>query len=168
MRINVAHQLRQSIGLTEFHKVSEIDPVTNQPIYGEVKMLRTNRSILVSGQLKTTVRAVCSRCLQEFDYPLTLDIEEEYFPTVDVVSGMPLPALKEAEFTIDEHQVIDLAEVVRQYALVVMPMKPVCREDCAGLCPYCGCNLNHQTCGCAPLPDPRWADLGRFILEGKR
>ena len=71
-------------------------------------------------------------------------------------------------FIIDEHHVLDLSEAVRQYALVVIPMKPVCREDCAGLCPGCGCNLNREQCNCPSQPaDPRWLELTKLVNERK-
>ena len=74
-------------------------------------------------------------CLAIFDYPLVLEFEEEYFPisdTTDVCFRETCP--DEADyFTIDEHQVIDLTEAIRQYVLISVPMKPLCREDCTGL-----------------------------------
>ena len=68
-------------------------------------------------------------------------------------------------FTIDEHHILDLTEAVRQYALLALPMKPLCRQDCAGLCPTCGHNLNQGGCGCPPQgPDPRWSGLNKLLL----
>lgn len=167
MKINVAQQLKQSIGCVQWHKINEVENA--HPVQGEIKLLRTDRGILVSGMVKTIASSVCSRCLQEFDIPLTLNIEEEYFPTVDVVSGAPLPAPEEpGSFTIDQNHVIDLGEAVHQYALLTIPMKPVCRVDCRGLCPYCGCNLNYETCNCVVNPsDPRWAKLSGLASAGE-
>lgn len=170
IQINVVWQLKQTVGVTRHYQISETVDETDYQIEGEVELLRTDRGILVTGTLETTIQVMCSRCLEAFNYPLTLKIEDEYFPTVDVVSGIPLSA-PEGLFTIDENHEISLDEAVRQYTLLASPMKPLCRPDCKGLCPYCGFNLNHGTCGCLPPPDPRWAGLGKLVsgvAEGER
>ena len=128
--------------------------------------MRTGQGILIRGVLDTAIDATCSRCLSSFSWPLTLDIEEEYFPTTDVISGAPLPLPEEPGcFTIDEHYVLDLTEAIHQHLLLAIPMKQLCREDCAGLCPNCGHNLNQGPCDCLPQGvDPRWSKLSKSIL----
>jgi len=168
MRINVSQQLKTSIGSIREYEVSEIVNVAGgrSMVQGEVKLIRTDRSILVKGTLHTEVAVTCSRCLSLFGCPLTLNIEEEYFPITDVVSGASLPLHEEPGcFTIDEHHVIDLTEGIRQYALLAIPMKPLCRGDCAGLCPSCGHNLNQGPCDCSPQEtEPRWPELSKLTL----
>jgi uncharacterized protein len=133
-------------------------------IKGECNLLRVQRSILVKCALDTEVELACSRCLGRFRHPLKINFEEEFLPTVDVTSGMPLPSPEEATaFTIDEYHIIDLTEAVRQYSLMAIPMKALCREDCAGLCPNCGKNLNEGKCDCpAQNIDPRWSKLAEL------
>jgi uncharacterized protein len=128
-------------------------------------MVRTDRGILVKGKLRTEVELTCSRCLGRYTTPLTMQLEDEYIPTVDVLSGAPLPAPDEpTPFTIDEHHSIDLGEAVRQYSLLAVPMKPLCREDCRGICAGCGKNLNEGPCACPQREmDPRWAALNKLI-----
>ena len=160
MQINVAQLLKESVGAVRTYEIDE----TNEeglPIKGTVKLLRTNRSILVTGSLETATRGECSRCLEKYEFPLKIDIEEEYFLTRDPVSGVALPAPTEAgAFLIDENHILNLSEAVRQYIIMALPMKPVCREDCAGLCPQCGRNLNRGSCDCSPVSlDSRWAPL---------
>jgi uncharacterized protein len=140
-----------------------------RPVKGKVQFLRTNRSILVTGNLETSIKGECSRCLEQFDYPLKLNIEEEFFLTVDPISGLPLPPPTESgSFLIDENHILDLGEAVRQYKIMALPMNPVCRQDCAGLCPQCGRNLNYGACDCpAAPPDPRWAKL-QLLRSAKR
>jgi uncharacterized protein len=101
--------------------------------------------------------------------PIRLDIAEEYFPTTDVQSGAALPVPDGAgSFTVDEHHVIDLTEAIRQYAEMKMPMKPLCRDDCAGICPSCGRNRNEGDCDCRRREtDPRWAVLLEARAAGK-
>jgi len=131
--------------------------------------MRTDRGILASGTLHSEIEVTCSRCLSLFRYPLKLNFEEECFPTTDIISGAFLPLPEEpGSFTIDENHVLDLTEAIRQYALMAIPMKPLCRENCAGLCPQCGRNLNLGVCDCpSQAVDPRWAALTKLVSEQK-
>jgi len=155
MQINVAQQLKSAVGSVRDYEVSETIDVTGDGngslVQGKVSLMRTDRGILVKGVLNAEVELTCSRCLSLFNCPLTLNIEEEFFPTIDVVSGVSIPVPDEPGcFTIDERHVLDLNEAMRQCALLAIPMKPLCREDCAGLCPDCGHNLNLGACDCPP------------------
>ena len=167
-QINVSQLLKTSIGTDRGYEVSEdIDNTGGgevREVKGEISLLRTNRGILVKGVLNTVVELTCSRCLSVFTFPVTLNINEEYIPTVDIDSGAPLPSAREpGSFTIDEHHTIDLGEAIRQYTLLATPIKPLCREDCAGLCANCGHNLNEGGCDCPPLvADPRWSKLSKL------
>jgi uncharacterized protein len=79
------------------------------------------------------VEIACARCLDIYSQPLTLNIEEEFFPTLDMYGGYITPPDEEDDsFTIDEHQILDLTEAIRQYTLLAIPMKPLCREECSG------------------------------------
>ncbi len=166
MRINVAQQLKQSVGYVRRYQIDERSPF----LKGEVRLLRTNRGILATVRLKTKVRSVCSRCLEEFESPLTVDFEEEYFPSRDVLNGSSLPVSEGVEgFVIDENHMLDLTEAVRQHIMLALPMKPICQQDCAGLCPVCGQNLNYGTCNCAQRhPDSRWASLQGLLSSERR
>jgi uncharacterized protein len=173
MQVHVAQLLKAEIGAKREYEVSgavDIDGSgVESAVSGRVDLMRTNRGILVTGRLQTEAVVACSRCLTSFRYPLDFGIEEEYFPTVDVVSGVSVTLPDDpGAFTIDEHHVIDLTEAARQYALTVLPMKPLCREDCAGLCPRCGRNLNLGPCDCPPEPlDPRWTALADWVNKQK-
>ena len=170
IQINVSQQLKSSIGSIRNYEASGMVDIGGDDggsmVHGEVKLMRTDQSILTKGTLYTKVEVTCSRCLSLFSYPLTLDIEEEYFPTIDVVSGawLPLPG-EPGCFTIDEHHVLDLTEAIRQYALLAIPMKPLCGEDCVGLCPNCGYNLNQGPCNCLPQGTvSRLTELSKLAL----
>ncbi len=172
LQINVSQQLKAPIGSVRNYRVSEMVDIAggNSLIQGEVGLMRTDRSILAKGTLHTKVDLTCSRCLSLFSYRLKLNIEDEYSPTTDVVTGSSLPLPDEpGSFTIDEHNILDLTEAIRQYALLAIPMKPLCREDCAGLCPACGYNLNQAPCNCPPKPaDPRWSELSKLVLANNQ
>jgi uncharacterized protein len=174
MEINVSQQLKAPIGNVREYEIDDISDVMgkglNNEIKGRVKLTRTNRGILVQGSLKTGVPLECSRCLKSFENPLTINIEEEYFPIIDVNSGTALEIPDDpGSFMIDEHHILDLREAIRQNSLLAIPMKPLCREDCAGLCSQCGKNLNESTCDCNnEVIDPRWAKLAQLSRVGKK
>ena len=169
MQINVSQQLKASVGSIRNYEVNEVVDVAGdgngRMVQGEVELLRTHRGILVKGVLHTEAEVTCSRCLNLFGCPLTLNIEEEYLPTVDVVSGALLSLSEEPGcFTIDERHILDLTEAIRQYVLLAIPMKPLCREDCAGLCLHCGRNLNLGPCNCIPQgTEPYWSELSELV-----
>jgi uncharacterized protein len=165
MEINVAQLLKEPIGSSRRYKVDETVDIDenkrDRRIGGEISLLRTQRGVLARGAMHTELELTCSRCLSLFAHQLKISFEEEYLQTVDVNSGLPFQASGEpGAFTIDEHHVIDLSEAIRQYALLSIPMKPLCRGDCAGLCPECGHNLNQGPCDCpVRTVDPRWSKL---------
>lgn len=168
MQINVAQLLQESIGSTRKYQVNETltgDDGNDHRVSGDCQLLRTQRSILVKCRMNTNVNLTCSRCLADFEQPLNFKFEEEYLPTVDVNSGAPLEMPEEAgTFTIDEHHILDITEAVRQYAQLVVPMKPLCTRECAGLCQKCGKNLNEGLCTCPSEEiDPRWAKLTQLM-----
>jgi uncharacterized protein len=172
MIFNVAQLLKAPIGTTREYDVDDQLPTiednpTTEPVRGHVKLIRTRRGVLVNANLATATRLQCSRCLEDAVAPLDLHIEEELVPTVDVNTGLPVPALAGEEagaFKIDEHHHLDLTEAVRQYGLLAIPLQPLCREDCAGLCPVCGKNRNAGSCECNSEPDdPRLVPLRQLL-----
>ncbi len=168
MQINVSQLLQEPIGSSRHYQVNEAAVFENgstHQINGECQLLRTQRSILVKCKLDTDAELTCSRCLSTFRQPLTVKFEEEYLPTVDVMTGTPLDISDDiGHFTIDKNHILELNEAIRQYTLLVMPMKPLCREDCFGLCQKCGKNLNQGPCDCPKQEiDPRWSKLSKLI-----
>ncbi|RJQ39114.1 MAG: DUF177 domain-containing protein [Dehalococcoidia bacterium] len=163
LTINVAQQLKESIGAEREYELSgrvDIDG-KESTVEGQVKLTRTDRGIVVEAHVTGKMKIACSRCLAEFDHPLSLNFEEEYLQTVDMASGGKLSLPGDCgNFTTDARHNLDLSEAVRQYALLSVPIKPLCRKKCAGLCPHCGQNLNQGQCQCPSAQvDPRWAPL---------
>ncbi|MFQ5826320.1 MAG: DUF177 domain-containing protein [Dehalococcoidia bacterium] len=152
MEINVAQLLKQPVGANRKYTISEYADLGDGDLSltkGEVTLLRTDRGILAQGLLEGKIKAVCSRCLGMFDYPIGLKIQEEFFPTLDPIRGVRLSPPETADdLIIDENHILDLAETVRQQGVIAMPLKPLCRPDCAGLCPSCGQDLNQGPCSC--------------------
>ena len=136
------------------------DDVSLADLRGEARLLRTDRGLLVTVRAHAQTRASCSRCLATVESPMEIDFEEEFLPVVDPVSGAHITTTEaEDSFVIGADLTLDLGEPLRQYALMSSPSKPLCRPDCAGLCPTCGINLNKGPCSCPPPGDERWQAL---------
>jgi uncharacterized protein len=175
MLFNVAQLLQEDPGSTRRHELDEppyrIDEGVEaiSPLTGTVRLNRTNRGVLADADVATDLRLECSRCLEEVVVPIRAQITEEYYPTVDLRSGVTVDRPDGgAGYMLNEAHELDLTEPVRQSILLELPMKPLCRGDCAGLCPQCGKNLNEGACQCEREPtDPRLGQLGEW-LKGKR
>ena len=179
MQFNVAQLLRAPTGTSRHYEVDEpaselqalldVDDVrVRSPIQGMVTLMRTTDGILVTGALETALELVCDRCLEAFEVPVQVELEESFRPIIDIRSGAGLPRIAGEELAtlIDEHHILDIAEVVRQRTLLATPMHPVCRPDCAGLCPQCGKSLNEGQCQCeTETIDPRWSKLQALLYE---
>jgi len=163
MKFNVAQLLKEEIGSEREYEVKG-ESEEGYPVRGKVKLLKTDKSILVKGDIETKVKLVCSRCLETFELPLSFHIEEEFFPKVDINTGEFI--YKGEEFFIDEANILDLSEVIRQYIILSIPLSPVCSESCKGLCPVCGTNLNEKECGCdRSRRGAYWDKLREFFKE---
>jgi Predicted metal-binding, possibly nucleic acid-binding protein len=133
--VNVAQLLKEPVGSSRSY---DIDDVLAEQVVGSVEgkimLIRSSQGILVRGELTVKVELMCSRCLNPFFCPISFNIEEEFFSTVDVSSGLPLSLPEEANgFTIDGNHMLNLSKLIRQYVLLNLPMKPLCRPDCAGM-----------------------------------
>jgi uncharacterized protein len=171
MQTNVAQLLKAPVGSIRTLPVDD-NLEDNGSLYhvkGEVLLIRMNDNILAQGTLATQTKITCSRCLKPFPLKIPLKILEEFFPTIDIVTGMRLPKPEDpGSFTIDEHHILDLTEAIRQYIVTAMPMKPLCNEQCAGLCSTCGKDLNRGACGCKQEEvDLRWAELLKLKNSNK-
>lgn len=174
MRFDVAQLLKDSIGATRRYDIEEdFPPLEDTGIasaQGWVEFMRTDRGVWARGFLKTTAPFVCSRCLGSFSGPMGLPIDEQFFPVVDPATGKSLGSLdpEEGAFRLTPSHEVNLREAVRQTALTVQPLKPLCQVDCQGLCPQCGANRNEVSCGCASeMTDPRWRPLLELLSPQK-
>lgn len=145
------------------------DGLRFSPLDGRVRMLRTNRGLLVSGELTTTLASECVRCLTAIEIPLSLTIDEEALPTVELTTGAPLADDPDPEgLWIDDHHELDLVRTVREAVSLAEPIAPLCRDACPGLCPVCGAPL------AGPVHDhpdedldPRLAALRGFVVDAE-
>lgn len=133
-----------------------------KPVSVEADLEKSNRQMLLQAEARTSGQFVCDRCLDQF----SLEVSSRH--TVVYIQGSPSPGdrdgSEEVQYLPPDANMIDLGEDVRQFLILSLPLKLLCREDCAGLCPVCGANRNKVTCSCSTNDqDPRWADLKRFL-----
>jgi uncharacterized protein len=111
------------------------------------------------GTVRSVVTGECRRCLTPVLVPVHADVGALFTSESDALDdpeayGLPAHVTE-----------VDLRPAVREELALAVPRYVVCREDCRGLCPHCGKDLNAGPCGCAPAPDPRWRALA--ALKGK-
>ena len=113
------------------------------------------------GTVVTELELACSRCLDSFRLPVAAPFDLRYLPASEASSeGEREVDDEDLETSYYENDAIDVNELLREQFYLALPMKPLCREDCRGLCAQCGTNLNTGSCDCAPVwEDPRLAPL---------
>ena len=143
-RINVGFIAHEEIGRHhdfpfEFDKIKLGDDFELRDFSGVINISRTPQGLFARAEFAAKTTLECVRCLTEFDHRIAWTFEELYaFDARSVTdSGLILP----------EDGQIDVAELLREYALLEIPISPICKADCQGLCIECGQNLNLKDCG---------------------
>jgi uncharacterized protein len=142
------------------------------PVDADLRLQRTNRGVLLRGDLSATLRRTCARCLEPFVDDVHVTLAEEFLPSVDPESGASVLAGEVADDEdagvrrIDEHHEIQLDPVFRDELLLTEPMVPLDRPDCPGLCPVCGLRLDAGSHDHEPdAIDPRLAGLAALLRD---
>jgi uncharacterized protein len=164
MKINVA-QIREDEGLTIHHSYGEGDPSLGDEtrLLGhtelDARLAREGDTVEVEGELSATVEFDCDRCLAPVKVPISQHFDLTYVPPIGTGDER---ALGDADLSIGFYRedVIDIDDLVREQIELALPMTRLCSDDCRGLCPDCGINLNEGRCACSePHGDPRWSAL---------
>lgn len=134
--------------------------VVRAPLQVSLSYYRAGTEIFISGSLEASTTAACSRCAEEFELPSHRRFRYVLAPrAIGDDKDFALKA-EDLEFSFYNGEEVDLTPLVREQALLALAERPLCREDCRGLCPHCGANLNQGDCGCRPAGlDPRFAVL---------
>ena len=131
-----------------------------EPVRLALQVVRDGSMVIISGKAEAEVEFDCGRCLAPITAPVEAELQEIYH----FVDGPPPYRPDEDEgihFVNRRAPRVDLGPAIREQILLELPIKPLCRPDCRGLCPECGANLNEGPCGCASRSsDPRWEALG--------
>jgi len=137
------------------------------PVSLAFDIFKDNEQFRLVGDMRTTLELPCSRCLESFTLPVDQSFDLRYQPHARN-TGEGERAIEEDDLTTAfyEHDEIDLGQLMREQFYLTLPMKPLCREDCRGLCPNCGTNWNRETCDCKQgWEDPRLAALNKLKAE---
>jgi len=149
--------------VTEF-PLADVD-VADGRVTGAVDIDLTLTSTLDDIEVEGTVRVewadACRRCLRPVSGPLVVAVDERYATPSDD----PARPVNAAAFPI-EHGQLDVSAMVREEILLAIPDAPICRDDCPGLCPTCGADLDDGPCGCdTTVRDERWTALDQLRDE---
>ncbi|MBI4654106.1 MAG: DUF177 domain-containing protein [Nitrospirae bacterium] len=129
-----------------------------------LKISKLGDKVLVTGETKASISLLCSRCLKNFSYPLHIKFDTEYIPFKELLQESEYE-LKREELDISFYRddQIDIEQLVKEQLFLAIPMKPLCKSDCQGICPKCGKDLNERACECKIEEiDPRLAILKKL------
>ena len=142
-RINVGFIIHEETGYSheipfELDKI-KLDDLELQNLTGSVIIGRTPQGLIVQGKFSADTKLECVRCLREFNFSLNWDITDLY--------AFNKKSVSESELLVPDDAHIDLAPLIREYALLEIPIKPLHDPECKGLCIECGQDLNIRDCG---------------------
>lgn len=112
---------------------------------GNAVFSRTQQGLILQGTFSTTIELECVRCLDLYRQALSCSFTELY--------AFDNRSITESNLLVPDDGRIDLAPIIREYAILEIPIQPICTTDCKGLCPICGENLNQIDCGHHPTAD---------------
>ena len=131
------------------------------PLRVELDVHRTFDNFTLNGRIRCCIKGECCRCLNEVEQPLEVDLKllfQRKQATDEELEAMAEEV--EVEIISPGTQEVDLADRVHDAIVIELPVRVYCKEDCKGLCPSCGHDLNEGTCSCGDKEaDPRWAAL---------
>ena len=137
------------------------------PVDFAVDVRKDKEKVRLVGRMQTRLELDCGRCLEPYQVPVDAHIDLMFLPGA-ANTGLPEAEIEDEDVGVSFYHddTIDLTEVMREQCHLALPMKPLCREDCQGLCPVCGTNLNKGTCNCTrDWEDPRLAALKKLKAE---
>lgn len=175
MKIDVL-ALREGDNSLEFREsaagldLSGVPAEFKSDILVSLRLHKKDDEIIIWAKASGVVREECSRCLVGHERKFSVEFEV-FCDKMGAHKKEARPDEGEGETYILHHdgKTLELGPVVREAIVLSMPIQPLCRDDCKGLCPVCGVNLNQQTCSCAASkPDARWSILDKLKEEGRK
>ena len=131
------------------------------------RVLKAGEEMVLAGTLRGAFRLTCSRCLKGFVQPFEFEVSATYVPVAESQpKGRGANSFQEDTRITFPGDEIDLISGVREDLMLNIPLKPLCRENCRGLCAQCGADRNEGECGCMQeTPDPRLAALRDIRMQ---
>ncbi|MBI3402032.1 MAG: DUF177 domain-containing protein [Acidobacteria bacterium] len=146
---------------------NDVDFRVAAPVTLAFDIVKDKETFRLAGSVRTTLGLTCSRCLEPFTLPVDASFDLMYQPHAENKGEGELE-IEEDDLTTAfyEHDEIDLGQLMREQFYLSLPMKPLCRADCKGLCPSCGTNWNSATCECRrEWEDPRFKALKELRIK---
>ncbi len=138
------------------------------PLDADLRLHRTNRGILMRGEVRAPLRRTCARCADMYVEDVRVQVSEEFLPSVDPTTGAPVDGVPadDAVQHVDEHHEIRMDAVLHDELALTEPMHPLCSDDCPGLCAECGERLGaaHEAHVDGEI-DPRLAGLAALLRD---
>lgn len=165
LRLDVSYLVKESPGTRkefdfDFTQLSLPGDLLLVDIHGTIAISVTEDGVVADGKIKALTEISCSRCLEDFWHPVQIDFTEMF--TYHPAENSP----ENLEQLLPSDGSIDLTPILRDYAVLDIPISQVCKADCKGLCLTCGANLNQEDCGHRQESiDPRLEGL-KALLEG--
>ena len=161
------------VGLDDL--ISNGQLVIDGPISYRFRLFRVSGMIEIQGHVASRFTMACSRCLKSFDLPVEADFELTYAGQLPEVENEDEDG-EEIELTAEDMGIaliegdeLDLAPPLVEQLLLSLPFQPICKEDCNGLCPHCGADLNLSECNCnEPQFDTRFAALQKIKIDADK
>lgn len=149
-RLNVGFIAKEEIGYShqfpfEFEKAQLGDDLELIPFEGLATIDRTPQGLFLQGNFSGGIPLQCVRCLEDFQHTLRWEFSDLY--------AFNKKSVTESGLILADDAHIDLQPLLRDYALLEVPINPICKPECRGLCPVCGENLNVTDCGHHPEQD---------------
>jgi uncharacterized protein len=136
------------------------------PVALEAKVHKDKTRFRLVGSLTATLQLACSRCVEAFDLPVAASFDVRYLPQSENTGDEREVEEDDLSDAFYRDEQIDLGQLIEEQFYLALPMKPLCRDDCKGLCASCGANLNEETCGCqVQWEDPRLAGLKTLVTR---
>src|SRR5215468_10806896 len=174
MIISLAHMPPDGLVFKRQYEKGELDTSDfelEEPPMIEGRAIRAGQDIRLRGEIKARLSAPCDRCLNEVAIPVEIPFDLFYAPADSGArfgeghGGERELLERDLDFAVYENDQIDLDELVLEQLELSLPSRVLCREECRGLCPQCGADLNVEQCECKPQIDPRWRALSEIKTE---
>ena len=150
----------------------DVDPgeglSTTEPVRGTVRLMRTNRGLVVDARIETAVAGECARCLRPVTTPIRARIDEEVLPTIDIATGQPVPLEEDGDPEaprLTDHHELEMRPLIAEAISLQEPIAPLCEPDCPGLCPECGARMEPGHGHGDDEIDPRLEALRGFRVD---
>lgn len=117
-----------------------------EPLCWQVDVTNTGDALLVTGTVEGKAKTSCARCVNDFSFPVIGEIEGYFL--LDANSKAPDDMDSDEFDVLPDNRIIDLEPLLHAALLLEFPLVPLCSDECLGLCPTCGANLNERPCGC--------------------